>query len=339
MVFVVFPKNGAPAMSRFVIAIVAGLTVWACVLSAAKPASDDARAPRRIADGVVLIPGHYRAGLQPDGNTLVFEAPRGLVVMDTGRHAHHAQRILEHAAASGKPVVAIVNSHWHLDHISGNPAIRDAWPDAEVYGSLAIDGALKGFLADYRSQLLEAIAKTADDAQAARWRDEVARIDSGPRLRPTAPIDAGGERVIGGKTFRIGFANAATEGDLWVYDPERRVLAAGDLITLPAPFFDTACPQRWREAFRELAALDFEVVVPGHGEPMDREQFNTYRRAFNNLLVCAAAPTGKHICIEAWKRDAAALAPPEMHQSVDDLLSYYFEMGLRSPADADDCRA
>ena len=51
------------------------------------------------------------------------------------------------------PVVAIVNSHWHLDHVSGNAALRAAYPRAQVYASDAIDGAMRGFLADYRRQL------------------------------------------------------------------------------------------------------------------------------------------------------------------------------------------
>src|SRR4051794_352511 len=39
-----------------------------------------------IASGVDLIAGAFVPGSQPDGNSVVFTGPNGLVVVDTGRH-------------------------------------------------------------------------------------------------------------------------------------------------------------------------------------------------------------------------------------------------------------
>lgn len=323
-----------PIASLVAVAVLASLPHG---VSGAWAADEDVPPSRRIAEGVTLIPGALRPGEQPDGNTVVFDAPQGLVVLDTGRYERHSHRILDFAADEGRPVAAIVNSHWHLDHISGNAAIRDAFPSAEVHGSLAIDGALIGFLAGYRVQLLEAIAATTDETQVALWRAEVERIDLGPRSRPTVPITGPGERAIAGHEFRVGFSKATTLGDVWLYDPKRRVLASGDLVTLPVPFLDTACPQRWRAAFADVAAVDFDILVPGHGKPMDREGFNLYRRAFNNLLVCAATPTTAGTCAADWKRDASALLTEADRSAVDEMIGYYVEYRLRGPAATRDC--
>ena len=103
--------------------------------------------PQSIVPGVTLIPGGIRPNRQPDGNTVIFDAPAGLIVMDTGRHTWHRQAILDFAKARGKPIAAIINSHWHLDHVSGNPGLRTAYPGLRVYASSAIDAALTGFLA------------------------------------------------------------------------------------------------------------------------------------------------------------------------------------------------
>ncbi len=73
-----------------------------------------------IAKGVWLIPGGIPSGREPDGNTVVFAGSKGLTVLDTGRHPGHWQAILAFAAERHTPIVAIVNSHWHLDHTSGN---------------------------------------------------------------------------------------------------------------------------------------------------------------------------------------------------------------------------
>ncbi len=67
--------------------------------------------------------------------------------MDTGRHVWHRQAILDFAKAQGKPIAAIVNSHWHLDHVSGVPPSAPPYPGPKVYASGAIDEALTGFLA------------------------------------------------------------------------------------------------------------------------------------------------------------------------------------------------
>jgi len=306
------------------------------LLAPALRASDSSQ---RLAEGVDLLPGAFVPGEQPDGNTVIFDAPAGLVVVDTGRHRAHAQRILDAAAARGRPIVAIVNSHWHLDHVAGNVAVREVWPNAQVHASTAIDGALEGFLSRYRAQLVAEIDKTADPAQAARWREEVARIDAGPRLRPTHPLSRSETRSIAGRPFELGLREAATRGDVWLYAPDLRVLVAGDLVTLPAPFFDTACPSRWREALSALAETPFTVLVPGHGAPMDREQFGHYRRAFNNLLVCAASPTRTRTCVEGWRRDAAPLLTEADRAVVDGMIAYYVDVRLRGPAATVDCAA
>jgi glyoxylase-like metal-dependent hydrolase (beta-lactamase superfamily II) len=85
---------------------------------AAAGAADTVAAPppEEIAPGVYLLPGAMLPGRGPDGNTVVFDAPKGLLVVDTGRHAWHSDGILGFVATRERPVAAIVNTHWHLDH-------------------------------------------------------------------------------------------------------------------------------------------------------------------------------------------------------------------------------
>src|SRR3569832_1468539 len=109
------------------------------LLSFAAPAS---------AEPYHLIPGAVPLDSGPDGNTVVLDAPLGLIVFDTGRHPEHAQAILDYAEARHRPIAAIVNSHWHLDHTTGNWDIRRAYPRVAVYASDAIEGALETFLKD-----------------------------------------------------------------------------------------------------------------------------------------------------------------------------------------------
>lgn len=289
-----------------------------------------------VAPGVDLIPGTFVAGTQPDGNTVVFEAHDGLVVFDTGRHSEHTQKIINFANSTKKPIVAIVNSHWHLDHVGGNVILRKAYPEARVYASGAIDDALHGFLAGYRAQLEQSIATAGDDtSKTAPWRAEIALIDAGASLAPDERITAGGSRAIAGRTFRVGFErHAVTAGDVWLYDPATRVLAAGDLVTLPAPLFDTACPERWRAALKRLEQIEFATLVPGHGAPMSPKAFAAYRTSFDRLLECNAARSAKSTCIDGWLRDAATLIPPADESLARVLLDYYIDSSLRAKPQA-----
>lgn len=285
-----------------------------------------------VAPGVDLIPGNFVPGSQPDGNSVIVRARDGLVVIDTGRHAAHTQKILDYAKAANLPIKAVINSHWHLDHIGGNPRVRAAFPDVQIYASGAIDEAMRGFLANYRKQLEGAIAQLKDDAQIKAWRDEIALIDAGRAMYPNVTIARTQTRRIAGSDFVLYLeSHAVTAGDVWLFDPKTRVLAAGDLVTLPVPFLDTACPARWNDALGNLARADFKTLIPGHGAPMSRAQFATYRTAYTNLVACAAGDKSKTVCAEGWLADAKPLLADSDPIFVRRLLDYYIDNALRAP--------
>jgi glyoxylase-like metal-dependent hydrolase (beta-lactamase superfamily II) len=288
-----------------------------------------------IAPGTFLIEGKAKPNRQPDGNSLVIAAPAGLIVFDTGRHPEHAQQLIDFAREQGRPIAAIINSHWHLDHVGGNPRLRAAFPDIHVYASSAIDDARRGFLAEYRAHLLAELAKpeTTPDAKQA-MTSEVALIDEGAALGPTDVIGKSARISIAGRDLQLHLeTNAVTAGDIWVFDPKTHVLLAGDLVTLPAPFFETACPARWRESLTHLDKTPFERLVPGHGAPMQRAQFAAYRKAFSGLLDCAAGDAKPNVCIDGWVSDARALIDIDDASYARALIGYYIENYLRNPSD------
>jgi glyoxylase-like metal-dependent hydrolase (beta-lactamase superfamily II) len=297
------------------------------VLASALAASPVAAA--EVAPGVHLLPGSFVPGTQPDGNTVIFVAPEGLIVMDTGRHREHTQGIVAFAKEKGVAVKAILNSHWHLDHIGGNPLLRQEFPGVRVYAAPTLEEAMKGFLASYRAYLEDAVKKGDEEAQKP-LRAELAILDAGKALAPDEPVTSSGPRTIAGKELRLELeTHAVTAGDLWALDPATGVLAAGDLVTLPAPFLDTACPARWQAALDHLAKADFKILIPGHGPAMTRADFETYRQAFGALLACAASAKAKDECIGGWLRDIGKLVPEQDHTFTRSLLDYYVENHLR----------
>lgn len=281
-----------------------------------------------------LIPGQIDpAGRKgPDGNSVFLDAPRGLILVDTGRHPEHSAALLAYARERGRPVAAIVNTHWHLDHSTGNTEIRAAFPAAPLYASTAIEGALTGFFVESRRSAERAIAAGQIPESA---RPEIRRafevMDHPERLRPTRPVTRSGTQTVAGRRLQVNLAPfAATEGDVWLYDPAARLAIVGDLVVGPVPFMDTACAEGWRAALDRIAATPFTTLIPGHGAPMDRPAFMVWRAAFNAFVDCGQSARPRADCIAGWRRDAARFIPAGSEPLVERLAGYYLESRLRA---------
>jgi len=316
------------------------LRTWHCIVLmiaalrissawAAAPVDPSPR-PEQAAPGVWVIQGSVIANREPDGNSVIFEVPQGLVVVDTGRHEWHRRALLEFARSQQKPVVAVINSHWHLDHVSGNPALRAEYPGLQVYASDAIDRALNGFLATSAREA----ARYINDPQIpqetrADIRADVLTIQNGARLRPDVVIGTSGSMTVGGQVFDINLArNAATNGDIWLYDAKSGVAVLGDLVTLPAPFLDTACPEGWKAALAQVAITPFTAAIPGHGAPMGQAQFSLYRRSFESFIDCSKSKRSAEECAANWANAIQSLLPTgaDEVQHVKKTAGYYVEM-------------
>jgi glyoxylase-like metal-dependent hydrolase (beta-lactamase superfamily II) len=282
--------------------------------------------------GWLFVPGSLASGRAPDGNSVLIAAPKGWILVDTGRHLAHLARI--RAAAGRRPIVAIVNTHWHLDHTGGNAELRADRPDLPIVATAAVAQALPGFLARSRAQAQSFLASgQASAAQAEDLALDIAATDDAADLLPSITVGTTGERRIAGRSLDLRVApNAATAADLWVWLPRARLVVAGDLVVAPVPFLDTACPEGWRKALDGLAALPFTTLVPGHGAPMTKPMFARWRRAFNRLLDCGAGTSPRQRCVDGWMSAAAAFIPPDDRPRISRLVAYYIDTRLRAPA-------
>ena len=285
-----------------------------------------------VAEPYHLIPGAVPLDSGPDGNTIVLDAPKGLIVFDTGRHPEHAQAILDYARARHRPIAAIVNSHWHLDHTTGNWDIRQAFPRVDVYASNALEGALETYLADSKASAEKALADPKTDAM---QRDQILRgravLDHPGRIQPNHVIAKSGRMTIAGRTLDIHLARfAATEGDVWLYDSTSRTVIAGDLVVGLVPFMDTACAEGWSRALTDIARLPFATVIPGHGDPMSKADFLQGRSASANFVDCGHSTRPGKECVEGWSRDAAKFIDAAHQGYAKGAAGYYLQTRLRS---------
>jgi len=314
------------------------MPLWATLLPILLMSQPARATPLAVAAGVYLERDSFDPGRQPDGNSVIFVGPHGLVVVDSGRHAEHTQALLDFAAARSTPISTVVNSHWHLDHLGGNALLRDQVPGLKVVASSAVAPALKGWLANSRREMQAMLdGGTLDAATQAMVRLDIALIDRGPQLLPDMALDGPRALELGGLALQIGHeTRAVTAGDLWVYEAKSGVLAAGDLVTFPVPFLDTACASGWSVALAHLDAVPFTTLVPGHGPPMGRKDFGTWRSAFDGLLACAASDAAASTCSEGWVNALGQLLPAADYKRARGMIGYYLQEHLRAvPAQRD----
>jgi len=279
-----------------------------------------------------LIPGAVPLEKGPDGNSIFLDAPGGLIVVDTGRHPEHARAILDYARQRGRPIAAIVNSHWHLDHTTGNWDVRQAYPHVAIYASDALEGALATFLKRSREQSDTALA---DPKTPPAQRDQILRgrdvIDHPERIRPDHVVAKPGRMIIAGRPLDVHLARfAATEGDVWLYDRKTRVAIVGDLVVDIVPFMDTACADGWLDALAEVERTPFQTLIPGHGAAMSRADFAQWKLAFTNFVECGRSTAAKAQCVAGWQKDAVRFIDDAHREYVDQAAAYYIDTRLRS---------
>jgi glyoxylase-like metal-dependent hydrolase (beta-lactamase superfamily II) len=300
--------------------------------------------PRELAPDTYLLPGAMLPERGPDGNTVVLVAPSGLIVVDTGRHPWHGDGILAFARSRNMPIAAIVNTHWHLDHASGNRRVKAAHPAARVYTTRAVERALEpgGFL----TRNYNAARERAADPKASAVRQEetalfLATMEASDGLRPDVPVERTQALTLAGRSVAAHVApHAVTDADLWLYDRATGVAIIGDLVTLPAPFFETACPSRWRAALDEVWAVPFRIAVPGHGEPMTRTEFDTYRRAFGRFMTCVSAGSAAASCADDWTSDVRGfLTTDRDRRQATEYATYYVDFLRKGGGASPDCQA
>lgn len=198
-----------------------------------------------------LDEGLFMVSLQ-EGNVLVLSSSEGLLLVDCGlKTSLPVLTRLLRQAGGGQPVRWLFNTHWHLEHTGGNEHFAAA-------------GARIVAQENTRLWMTRPIEVT--------WQGR--SYPARPRLAlPTQTFHYTTEELrFGGERIQYGYLPPGhTDGDLFVYLPERNVLATGDVVQAGGyPIIDL-CTGGWIggmvDATAKLLALgnDSTRIVPGSG--------------------------------------------------------------------------
>lgn len=250
------------------LALAAGLAVQAL-------ASDPARAIRadypldRLTPNVYVIHGPT-ADPTPENqafrnNPGVVLTREGVVVVDPGSSVHVGEMVVRKVKTlTGKPIVAVFNTHAHGDHWLGNEGIKLAYPRAVVYAHPKMKAMA---IQDEGRMWIKAFNERSNGA-----------AEGTTPVGPDKAVNEGDVIAIGGTRFRILHPGPAhSEHDIMIELPDEKVLFFGDIVRdgLFSPF---------QTSFKgNIAAIDRGlktgawVFVPGHGRSGDATVTRNYR--------------------------------------------------------------
>jgi glyoxylase-like metal-dependent hydrolase (beta-lactamase superfamily II) len=200
----------------------------------------------------------------------------------------------------------VVNTHFHFDHAHGNQVFPE---DVEIIGheftrEKLVTGASKngrswdlfvgglpGRITEMEAQL-KAAQDGSDQTKAAELRKSIEvskqhQIATGA-IEVTPPTTTLSERMTifrGGREIRLlYFGRGHTGGDVVVYLPREKIVATGDLLTAGLSYMGDGYLEEWANTLEELKSLDFEVVLPGHGEAFrEREKIDYFQAYLRDL--------------------------------------------------------
>jgi glyoxylase-like metal-dependent hydrolase (beta-lactamase superfamily II) len=85
----------------------------------------------------------------------------------------------------------------------------------------------------------------------------------------------------GGREIQIRYLGRGhTAGDLVVYLPREKVVCTGDFLTAGLSNMSDAYVNEWADSLDQLKKLDFDTVLPGHGEAFTDKAKIDYFQAY-----------------------------------------------------------
>ncbi|MCI0491124.1 MAG: MBL fold metallo-hydrolase [Blastocatellia bacterium] len=245
-----------------------------------------------------------RPAAKENCNAAVIVCTDHILVVDTHSKPSAAQALIRQIRTeiSERPVRYVVNTHFHWDHVQGNPSYPAAYGNnVEIVSSTATrewltrEGAtrlrrsldaLPGQIANLRAQLSAEKTPERRERLTARIAELEAYLEEmePPEKHIILPTVTFDQRLVlyhGECEIHLLFLGRGhTAGDIVVYLPRERVVATGDLIDSVLPYIGDGYPDSWPGTLTALGDLDFQRVIPGHGSVQKGKLVLDFYRAY-----------------------------------------------------------
>lgn len=226
-------------------------------------------------------------------NAFLVETPRGVVAIDATLTRSDSQALRARLTALGKPLLAVLITHAHPDHIAGIAELTRGWEGPII--------ALPS---------VKALMEQTEQAKHAQWepifKDEWIR----PWTYPNQLVNDRDVVVFDGITYRIydlGPGGDCDANAIWVIEQSQRAAFVGDLVFNGMHSY-VADGQilGWLANLERMRPLleEIDTIYPGHGQPasptlldQQRDYLLTYCAAIRELAQGEKALTENAVAI------------------------------------------
>lgn len=238
----------------------------------------------KVQDGIYHAVG--TGALSVGCNASIFVNDEDVLIVDSHSTPAAAWALAEQIKSiTDKPIRYVVNTHFHWDHAHGNQVYG---PGVEIIGHeftrrmLAAGESMRGrswdmFIGGVPAQIADLdrqIKAAPEGAQKDKVRDQLFVLqqyrEALASIKPQPPTVTLNDSLTlhrGGREIRLLFLGRGhTGGDVVVYLPKERVVATGDLLGAGPGYLGDAYVPEWGATLDRLRALEFDWVLPGHGE-------------------------------------------------------------------------
>jgi hydroxyacylglutathione hydrolase len=188
-----------------------------------------------------------------NGNHFAYRSDKP-VLIDTGYRTdfHETEKFISELGIQISDVDLIISTHCHCDHIGGNRIIQD-----RSGCDIALHPVGRYF-----------VEMEDDWSTWSRYYSQEADF-----FRCTRTLEEGDVATIGPHEFRIIHTPGHASDGISMYNQKEKVLFSSDALwefdvpTLTIRIEGSTAVQSFKESLEKLAALDVEIVYPGHGKP------------------------------------------------------------------------
>ncbi|KXB31197.1 MBL fold metallo-hydrolase [Dechloromonas denitrificans] len=241
---------------------------WQSLNAFAKEVDEFIRGPAVKDHPLRQVSKHVWMIFSPDGfptpenqgmmcNITFVNTAKGLVVVDSGASVQIGEMAIRQVRkAFKKPVIAIINTHYHGDHWLGNHAFVEAYGDSlPRYSHPGTIKAVQGVQGNMWRTLME------------QWTNQATL---GTRVvPPNLALENGAELKFGDVTLRVHhFGTVHTPFDLCVEVLEDKLMLVGDVaMDRRIANMDDGSYLGTLQAYNRLEKTASTIWLPGHGEP------------------------------------------------------------------------
>jgi cyclase len=191
------------------------------------------------------------------GNVAAYVTGEGVILVDDKYEPDYEQIVAKVKSVTDQPIKYILSTHHHSDHSGGNVKFA---PTVEIIST-----------ANARANI---IAKKQPGAPANMTPAQVTFTDETSIF-------------LGGKEVRAKyFGRGHTNGDAVIYFPALKTIHTGDLMAGTSPLIDYTgggSVVEWTKTLDGALKLDFDTVIPGHGNVTNKAGLLTYRNNVEKL--------------------------------------------------------